>query len=163
RSPLATLVQFQRPYVFLPVRQTDDWEYARPPAHADQASLAAVYTIIARGIGIAVHEPRLDDVKIDRYFWNDATQTTTWPRPVQTFAQLGPLTALGPAARLSSTNVIGQMNAERLVILRGSFTKAGGGTGTQWMLGTLYTRGAGNSISAVIAHDPFTGQQVAID
>src|SRR5262249_18617334 len=36
-------------------------------------------------------------------------------------------------------------------------------TGVHWMLGTLYTRNASQTVDAVIANDPFTGQQVTID
>lgn len=39
-------------YTFLPVSQLDLSQYANPVTHADEASLAAAYTIIARAIGV---------------------------------------------------------------------------------------------------------------
>src|SRR6185437_7041071 len=126
-------------FTFLPIAQSDKSQYVGNPSHTDQASLAAVYTMIARSIGIADNVAALKDVKIDKYFWHDATQTTTFAGPVNTHAALGAMTAIAPGARLNGTNVLGQMNVHRLVILRGTYTTTGGGTATHYMLGTLYT------------------------
>ncbi len=38
-----------------------------------------------------------------------------------------------------------------------------GGTATHWMLATLYTQNADNSVNTVVANDPRTGMQVEID
>jgi hypothetical protein len=58
--------------------------------------------------------------------------------------------------------VIGQMNAHRLVILRGTYTKPSGGAATHYMLGTLYTK-PGTAVLSVVADDPWTGTQVEIN
>lgn len=162
-SPLATVVQFNIPYVFLPIGQFDDWEYMTAPAHADGAALATVYTMLARTIGVAVQDNRLDDARIDKYFWDDATQTTFWRGPVRNFAMLGPLAAIAKATPLDNSNIIAPMNHSKLVILRGRYIKPGGEVATHWMLGTLYTKNADGTVKAVIADDPATGQQVQID
>jgi len=162
-SPLATVVQFDIPYVFLPIGQFDDWEYMTAPAHADQAALATVYTMLARAIGVAVGDTRLDDAKIDKYFWDDATQTTFWRGPVKNFAMLGSLSSIPKATPLDNSNIIAPMNHSKLVILRGRYIKSGGEVATHWMLGTLYTKNADGTVKEVIADDPATGQQVQID
>jgi len=64
---------------------------------------------------------------------------------------------------LNGTNVIGNMDAEKLVILRGTYRKSDGSIGTHWMLGTLYTTAPDDSVSAVVANDAFTGEQIEID
>jgi hypothetical protein len=161
-SPLATVVAFSRPYVFVPIGQLEDGEYKTAPAHADEASLAAVYTMIARSVGISDGDNRLVNTKIDRFFWDDATQTTFWRGPVKLYAQLGSMTAIAAATPLNNANVVGSMNTGKLVILRGVYRK-GGATETHWMLGTLYTKDSGNNVDAIIANDPFTGKQVRID
>jgi hypothetical protein len=40
---------------------------------------------------------------------------------------------------------------------------SGSTTGTHYMLATLYTRNPDNSLGFIVAHDPWTGTQVAID
>jgi hypothetical protein len=161
-SPLATVVAFSRPYVFVPIGQLEDGEYKTAPAHADEAALATVYTMIARSVGISDGDNRLVNTKIDRFFWDDATQTTFWRGPVKIYAQLGSMTAIAAATPLNNANVVGSMNAGKLVILRGVYRK-GGATETHWMLGTLYTKDSGNNVDAIVANDPFTGKQVRID
>jgi len=160
--PLATLVSMTRVFTFLPIGQRDRWEYTVKPLHADAASLAAVYTMIARAIGITRNVATLKGVKIDTYFWKDATQKATWKGPVTTRATLGTLSAIPANVPLKSTNVIGQMNAFKLVILRGTYNN-NGSSATHWMLGTLYTRDVDGTPAFVIAHDPWTGMQVMID
>jgi len=161
-SPLATLVRGGQVFTFLPIPQFDKSQYGTAPAHADAASLAAVYTMIARAIGITKNIAKLKNVKIDEYFWNDATQTATFKGPVKDNATLGPLGAIAGGAPLDENNVIGRMDQQELVILRGSTSKPGGGTAQHWMLGTLYTK-AGGKVAAVVANDPWTGEQVMID
>jgi hypothetical protein len=156
-------VNSSKVFVFLPIEQLDASQYLTAPAHADAADLAAVYTMIARAIGITDNDARLKDVKIDRFFWNDSTQTATFRGPVTTHATLGTLTTISGGTPLNGTNVIGSMDAEKLVILRGTYKKSDGSIGTHWMLGTLYTKAADDSVSTVVANDPFTAQQIEID
>jgi hypothetical protein len=163
RAPLATLVALQRPYLFLPISQLDRWEYTHAPAHADEAALAAVYTMIARAAGVSNKDARLIGAKIDKYFWDDATQVVSWTGPVKTYVVLGGLTVIADDTPLNNANVIGSMNAGKLVVLRGTYKKSGGTTATHWLLGTLYTRDPGNGVNAVVANDPSTGEQVHID
>src|SRR4029078_8241968 len=68
-SPLATLVRSSKVFVFLPINQLDPAKYISAPAHADEASLAAVYKMIARPIGITDPDANLVVVTIDKYFW----------------------------------------------------------------------------------------------
>jgi hypothetical protein len=70
---------------------------------------------------------------------------------------------IAAATPLNAANVIGQLNVRRLVILRGTYPKAGGGTATHHMLATLYTKTASNGVNTVVANDPFTGTQVEIN
>ncbi len=161
-SPLATLVVANKVFTFLPISQFSASEYGVAPFHATPAALATVYTMIARAIGIADHVPELEGVKIDKYFWHDSTQTTTWAGPVTAHAALGPVVGIPSSAKLNTTNVVGRMNAHELVILRGTYTK-NGGVVTHYMLGTLYTQSPGNPVDTVVANDPATGLQVEID
>ena len=160
-SPLATLVRSSKVFVFLPIGQLDKSQYKTEPVHADKASLATVYTMIARAIGITKDIAALRNVTISRY-WDDASQTAHWDGEITAHASLGALRTIAGNARLDGSNVIGQMDRQRLVILRGSYKKSGGGTATHFMLGTLYTK-AGGAVQAVVAHDPWTGEQVSID
>jgi hypothetical protein len=160
-STLATLVSNDVVFSFLPVSQSDKSQYIGTPAHTADASLAAVYTMIARAVGISDNVSTLKNVKIDKYFWHDATQTTTFSGPVASHATLGALKILSASAHLGATNVIGQMNAHRLVILRGAYTKSGGGTAPHYMLGTMYTK-KGTAVQTIVANDPWTGTQVEI-
>src|SRR5262249_22228584 len=132
------------------------------PAHANAASLAAVYTMIARSVGNTGNVALLQDVKIDRYFWKDATQTTTFAGPVTAHATLGPMKPIAASTPLNAANDIGQLNARRRVTRRGTYARAGGGTGTHHMLATLYTKTASDGVNTVVANDPFTGGQVEI-
>jgi hypothetical protein len=160
-SPLATLVLANNVYVFVPISQLDVSQYKTKPNHDDAAALAAVYTMIARGIGITDDVAALKNVKIDKYFWDDATQQAVWTGPVTTHATLGVLKNL--SGQITNTNVIAQIKAHRLVILRGTYSVSGGGTATHWMLATLDTKNPDNSIGIIVANDPWTGWQVEID
>jgi hypothetical protein len=162
-SPLATLVQNNQVFVLLPISQFDNSQYTHKPAHPDGAALATVYTMIGRAVGITEHLNSLQgaNATIDRYYWHDATQKTTYFGPVTHRATLGPLTNIPAAARLNGTNVIHAFNHQQLAILRGTFIKNGKKV-EHWMLGTLYITGAGNVVTAIVANDPYTGEQVQI-
>jgi hypothetical protein len=162
-APLATLVRNSKVFAFLPISQHDDSQYNTPPADSKLTALATVYTMIARAIGIAQNVPSLTDVPIDRYFWDEATQKTKWRGPVKDYATLGTLTTIAAGTPIEAANVIGAMDNEQLVILRGRYVTEGGDTATHWMLGTLYREDTGGNPVAVLAHDPWTGQQVTID
>jgi hypothetical protein len=161
-STLATLVSNDVVFTFLPISQSDKSLYIGNPSHTATASLAAVYTMIARAIGVSDNVSTLENVKIDKYFWHDATQTTTFSGPITGHATLGALKILTAAAHLDATNVTGQMDLRRLVILRGTYTKSGGGTAIHYMLGTMYTK-KGAAVQTIVANDPWTGTQVEID
>jgi hypothetical protein len=161
-SNLATLVRANRIYTALPIMQGDKSQYAGNPVHTAAASLATVYTMAARAIGQTRGVARLDDVKINKYFWHDATQRTTFAGPITSHATLTPMKPIAPATPLNNANVIGKLNAQNWVVLRGTYQKPGGGTGTHYMLATLYTK-RGPAAELVIANDPFTGEQIAID
>jgi len=160
-APLATLVRGGRVYTFLPAVQQDKSQYATAPRTPGIYALATVYAMIARGIGVTREIAALKTIKIDR-FWNDAKKVAVWRGPASTLATLGTLKPIAGNTRLNNTNVIGEMAIGRLVILRGSYTRSNGRKAEHWLLGTLYTT-AGNALSAVIANDPWTGQQVTID
>jgi hypothetical protein len=162
-APLATVVAFNRPFVFLPINQREDFEYKIAPAHARDASLAAVYTMIARSVGINNGDSRLVDVKIDRFFWNDVTRRSVWRGPVRLYARLGRLLRIPAGTPLNNANVIRSINQRKPVILRGSYRRANGTLGTHWMLATLYTQNSSRAVNAIIANDPFTGRQVRIN
>ena len=119
--------------------------------------------MIGRAVGITEHIATLQgaNATIDRYYWHDATQKTTYFGPVTHRATIGPLTTIAPATRLNGTNVIHAFNHQQLAILHGTFVKSGKKI-EHWMLGTLYVTGAGNVITAVVANDPYTGEQVQI-
>jgi len=161
-APLATLVVRKRLFTFLPISQQAREHYANSPAAADGASLAAVYTMIARAIGITRNVAALKGLKIDKYFWNDVTRTATWRGPVTTRATLGTFAAIPAGVTLNDTDVISEMNSARLVMLRGRYTTAGGASARHWLLGTLHTK-RGKKVSAIVANDPWTGKQVTID
>ncbi|HXD84605.1 MAG TPA: hypothetical protein VN599_09250 [Rudaea sp.] len=162
-SPLATLVQNNKVFVSLPISQFDNSQYTHKPAHPDGAALATVYTMIGRAVGITEHLATLQgaNATIDRYYWHDATQKTTYSGPVTHRATLGPLTNIAAAAHLNGTNVVHAFNHQQLAILRGTFTKSGKKV-EHWMLGTLYVTGAGNVVTSITANDPYTGEQVEI-
>jgi hypothetical protein len=160
-SMLATTVSNSRVFTFLPIGQHEPSEYLQAPAKGGAlASLATVYTMIARAIGITDHVATLKGVKIDTYFWNNTTQTSSWTGPVTHYATLGTFADIGSAAPLDLSNVIGRINHRQPVILRGTYT---GSKAFHYMLATLYITDASNVVTAVIANDPFTWRQVKID
>ena len=162
-SILATLVRANRIYSFLPIGQLDLSQYAAMPEHDTGAALATVYTMIARAVGLTDQVATLEDVDIDKYFWDDATQTTTWAGPVTQHAtKQNVFVSIAKTAPLSTANVIGAMNQQKLVILRGTYVQSGGGGAIHYVLGTLYTKTAGGSPNVVVANDPWTGTQIAI-
>jgi hypothetical protein len=163
-APLATLMQAANLFIMLPISQLDLSQYATTPAHADadQASLATVYTMVARAVGLTEGVARLDGVAIDRYFWDDASQRARFRGPITTLVTLGAFASIAAASPLDSSNVIGAMSTGKLVILRGRFRKGDGTRGTHWLLGTLFTTQGGHP-NGVVAHDPWTGLQVTID
>jgi hypothetical protein len=162
-AALATPVVSSLVYTFLPVSEHEPSEYTGASAHADAASLAVVYTMLARAIGITDSVALLNNVKIDKYFWHDATQTTTYTGPVTTHLTFGNLTSVGSGVALGTGNVIGKLNLGNVVILRGTYVKADRTLGTHYMLATLYTKNANGTVSAVVADDPWTGQQVTVN
>jgi hypothetical protein len=162
-SPLATLVDTSKVLVFAPLGQFDDGNYGKPPEHPDGAALAAVYTIIARGVGSGLKVPKLSGVAIDKYFWDDEAEKTRFKGPLTDYVTLGKLTKIPAGERLSDGNVVGAFALGKLVILRGKFKREGGGTGTHWMLGTLHTEKSIGKVTAVLADDPWTGRQVSVD
>jgi len=159
-STLATLVSSNKVFAFLPIRQGEVSEYTGSSTHSRNASLAAVYTMLARGVGVTDAVANLANVKIDKYFWHDATQTTTFSGPVTTHVTLGVMTSIAAATPLNAANVIGEINARRAVILRGTYT-SGSSTATHYMLVTLVTK-SGATVKTVVANDPWTGTQVEI-
>jgi M26 IgA1-specific Metallo-endopeptidase N-terminal region len=161
-SPLATLVRSNRVFTFLPISQFDESQYSMPPAGSNLTALATVYTMIGRAIGLTRGVPQLDHVAIDRYFWDEATQKARWRGPVKNYATLGAIAAISSGTPIEVANVLGVMDAEQLVILLGTYRQRGGVRVRHWMLGTLYTKDSGGTPNAVIAHDPYTGQQVTI-
>ena len=76
------------------------------------------------------------------------------------YATLGAFQSVAPSASLN--NVVARMENEKLVLLRGTYER-GGQTARAWMLGTLFTSKDDGTLIAVVANDPFTGEQVEID
>ena len=160
-SALSTVIKGTRVYAFDGISQLDRVNYVDTPAHANRASEAAAYTILARAIGVSKNVASLANVQIDRFFWNDDTQQTSFVGPVVNHATRGPLLTLGAAQQLTTANVIGPLRSDQLVLLRGKYLD-GAVTRFHWMLATSFTRGAGGTPDAVIAADPWTGRQVRI-
>jgi hypothetical protein len=113
---------------------------AIPPADSDLTALAAVYTTIARAIDITQNVPQLTNAAIDKYFWDEAAQTTRWRGPVKDCATLAALIPIAAGAPIDFTNVADAMLNEQLVILRGRYVMEGGGPATHWMLGNSVPR-----------------------
>ncbi len=160
-SPLATLVHSGRPFTFVPLSQNEPTEYARPPAHADAASLAAVYTMVARAIGLTLDKSTLKAAYIDTYFWDDAQQKASWSGPVTTLASLGAVLAISGAAKIDDSNIIGAIKSGHPVIIRGTY-HSGAVARTHWMLATLFKSNTGGDLLALVANDPWTRRQVLI-
>jgi hypothetical protein len=160
-APLATVVVAFQVNTFLPISQLDISQYRIKPVHEENAALAAVYTMIARAVGSSLGVGALKNAKIDTPFWHDQTQATTFSGPITTFVTLGAFKPIAPVAGLD--RVAAQIAANRLVILRGSYTKANGQPGTHWMLATLDTKDANGTVTTIVANDPWTGEQIEID
>jgi hypothetical protein len=160
-STLATLVRSNKVFTFEPISQLEASNYGGATNHIDQASLAAVYTMIARAVGITDGVNSLKTAKISKY-WKDSKQIAHFSGAVADHATLGTLKTIKANTPIGS-QIVNKMRAQNLVILRGTYTPEGGGSATHYMLGTLYTKNPDNSLSAVIANDPWTGWQVAID
>jgi hypothetical protein len=179
RSPLSTVVQpsgdlaavgrdvtasastpTARVYVFLPISQHDASQYKKKPNNTNITAAAAVYTMIARAIGLTKGVAELNGVKIDRYFWDSDTKTAAWRGPVRQHARLGRLNTLGTNTLLDEQRITRALRNRKLVILRA--TNAAG-TVTHWLLATLYTSNRKGSLVRIIAHDPWTGRQIEIN
>jgi len=157
RSTLATTVNDNRLFAFLPIGQLDLTEYARAAPHANKASEAAVYTMLARAIGITKNVAALKTIKIDTTYWHDNTQTTTFNGPITSHATRGPVTTLAAAAPISAANILGPLKVNKLVLISGASA-----VGTHFMLATSYQTDAAGNVIGLIANDPFTGKQVRI-
>ena len=118
--------------------------------------------MIARSIGIADNVAQLKGVKIDKYFWHDATQTTTFSGPGHAHATLARSSHL-PGAISTAPNVIAQMKVHRLVILRGTYTKSRRRNSHALHAGDALHQEARTDIVSTVANDPWTGWQVEID
>ena len=163
KSPLATTVFNKRVLTFVPIGQRDTWEYQEPATHREQASKAAVFTMIARAIGVSdVYSKALDRTAIDFYFWEDSVQRSYWQGPVKDFAVLGRLTALGPTQSLVDSDLLRALQNDRVAVVRGAYDGPNGPT-PHWMLATSYTVDPGGALSRIFANDPWTGRQVQID
>jgi hypothetical protein len=161
-STLATIVQGGAFFTFVPIEQLEPSEYLAAPNFAADASLAAVYTMIARAIGYAKADKTLQTVAIDKDFWDDADQKASWAGPVKSYATLSPLLSLDPATPIGDGNIIGPLKSKHVVIIRGHYDAQGRRT-KHWMLATLFTTDTGGSVTNLIANDPWTGTQVWID
>ena len=95
-----------------------------------------MYTELARAIGITRGVASLTGVKIDKYFWVDATRTTHWRGPIIAYATLGTLTAI-PAAQSIGGNVVTPLKADKLVVLRGAYGPAAARV-QHWLLATSF-------------------------
>jgi hypothetical protein len=164
--PLATLVRSNLVFTFLPISQDDASQYITPPVEGDDTeklSIATIYAMIARAVGVAHDVPYLANVKIDKYFWDAESQSAIWRGPVRSYARLGAVIPIPAGEPLNGPNIIRRMNTEKLVILRARYRRGDGSTARHWLLGTLYTEKPNGAASAVVAHDPLTGQQIVID
>lgn len=157
RSTLATTVKADRIFTFLPIRQFDRAEYSKPAPHANRASEAAVYTMLARAIGITKNLPRMTAIRIDTTYWHDSTQTTTFNGAITAHATRGPVIELAAATPISAANILRYLNANRVVLISGPTAQ-----GTHYMLATSYQTDGTGKVIGLIADDPYTGQQVRI-
>lgn len=148
-------------YVFPPLGQFDDAAYANPATHKEEASLATVYTILARGIGTTDSVAELQEATIDTFF-DDATQKTRWTGPIKKHATRGPWTDIGAADSLGEANVIGPIRARQVVIVSGTYDN-GEGRNSHYLLATSFTDKKDGTVTGLVADDPWTGQQVLID
>lgn len=164
-STLATVVKADALFTFLPISQNEPMEYAHKVKHADQAARAAVFTMIARGIGVTRRDDRLDGVAIDRYFWDDLAQASAWTGPVTAYANLLARIDLPDATPINNANILGALKRGDLVIVICGHVTAGQDTPGRphWMLATLFRTNPANIATHIVANDPWTGKQVLID
>lgn len=159
RSPLAITVFGSEVFTFLPISQLEKSEYSPPISRTDLASKAAAYTMIARAVGVTRRSPTLQDARINQ-FWDGSA--AVWQGAVKGHAALGAQTGIASGARLGRRNVIGPLRADRVVLLRGSYTTAAA-VKTHWVLATSFTVDSAGVVTGVVANDPWTGRQVTID
>jgi len=154
-AALATIVWKDRIYTFIPIDQFEALNYIDQPQFAGFASAAAVYTMIAHAIGVTRDLPFLIQVKIDKNFWNDATQTATFTGPVTKHASLGPDT------QIEGDNLIDALTVGTPAVVRGPQSPSSPSL-EHHMLMTSFTKENG-VITAMLANDPSTGKQIKID
>jgi hypothetical protein len=147
--------------IFLPISQLEPSEYAAAVTHPGQASQAAVFTSVARAVGVAKNIAVLRDEKIDTYFWDDSTPQTWWRGPIKTYATLGPFVSLPAATPIGETNIIGALRTRKVVEIRGTYNKRTA-TATHWMLATSFIVNSTGTVTHLVANDPWTGRQVRI-
>lgn len=156
-SPLAITVVGPKVFTFLPISQLEPSEYGISVNHAKAAGLAAVYTILARGIGITEGNIGLEESTIDQ-FWDDAAQKASFTGPLTEHASLGSFRKITGSTPLGSSNVITPLRSHKPVILRGRAGKK-----IYWMLATSFMVDSTGALKEVIADDPWSGRQVHID
>ena len=161
-SNLAAVVVTRTVVTALPIVQSDLSQYKGQPVHTDGASLATVYTMMARAAGEAGNIGALIKARIDNY-WHDATRTTTLTGAITNYIAIETMKPIAPAVRLNGNVVIGALKVGRWVILRGTYKKPNGARATHYMLATMYSLYPNGLPALVFANDPFTGEQVAID
>jgi hypothetical protein len=161
KAALATTVFDAQAFTFLPISQLDPAQYSPPVVHADEASEAVTFTIIARAVGVARNVAELASAKVNLY-WDDAAEEAKWTGALALHAKRGAFTAIPAAQPLSVGNVIGPLSADKLVILRGTYVGESGST-PHWMLATAFTVDLSDEVTGVLADDPWTGVQVTID
>lgn len=162
-SLLATTVFADQVFVFLPISQLDESQYAGPVVHSERASLATVYTMLARAIGVTQQDATLEDVKIDTYFWSDTAKKTSWVGPISQYLNLGERRTIGQSDTIDDSNVVGALRKHNVAVIGGAYLAPGGRCQKHWMLATSFTVDAAGAIGDVIANDPWTGKQVKID
>lgn len=156
-APLAAIVANNKVFDFAPLSQQERGQYTTPIAPSDQVSRAAALTILARAIGFARNVATFKSVKINT-FWNAATKQAVWTAPGPTYATLGAVKPIG--ATISQANVIGELKLRHPVLIGGVYQKAGLNH-AHWMLATSFIV-TGTTVTALVADDPWTGQQVRI-
>ena len=113
--------------------------------------------MVARAIGITRNVGTLKNVRIDAY-WNDTTRNAHFSGTVTTYAALGQFRAIPGATPISERNIVGQLRARRLAVIRGTVNGR-----SYWMLATSFVTNARGTVTRLVANDPWTGRQVQID
>lgn len=161
-SPLATTVAGEKVFVFAPLGQFDSWNYYEPATHKDQASRAAVFTMIGQAIGRTLESSPLETANIDTFNWEDTIQRAYWRGPVAHAADLGPLTPLVPGAALCRSPILAATKHDQVAVVRGAYN-AEHRVKQHWMLATSFTVDDAGKPAELVANDPWTGKQVRID